>query len=64
MDQFKCGRALCVKGLALLFDRKPRPPDTGTVTTKAEGDLEELIRGAVRPDSPAWEEATVRLTSW
>jgi hypothetical protein len=64
VEQFKCGRALCVEGLALLFDRKIWPPDTGAVTAEAEGDLEELISGAVRPDSPAWEEAAVQLTSW
>ncbi|MYQ96799.1 hypothetical protein GTY20_39075 [Streptomyces sp. SID4946] len=64
MEQFKCGRALCVEGLALLFDRKTRPPDTGTVTAETEGDLEELIGGAVGPDSPAWKEAAAQLTSW
>ncbi|MFF3659141.1 hypothetical protein [Streptomyces olivochromogenes] len=64
MEQFKRVRALCVEGLALLFDRKTRPPATGTVTAEAEGDLKELIGGAVRPDSPAGEEAAVQLTSW
>ncbi len=63
-EQFKCSRALRVEGLALLFDRKVRPPDAGTVAAEAEGDLEKLIGGVVRPDSPAWEETAVLLTAW